>query len=114
MSEPRRPLPAVPAVGSEERESVDGQGDGQRRAAVADVGDGAVLAVGGFGLCGVPYVLIDPFREQGKRDLATISNNCGVRDEALGVLLYRGRIRKTISSFVGGSKERGRPPPSRR
>jgi 3-oxoacid CoA-transferase subunit A len=73
--------------------------------AVADVPDGAVLAVGGFGLCGVPYVLIDALLEQGTRDLTTISNNCGVDDQALGVLLYAGRIRKTISSFVGGSKE---------
>jgi 3-oxoacid CoA-transferase subunit A len=73
--------------------------------AVADVPDGAVLAVGGFGLCGVPFALIDALLEQGTRDLATISNNCGVDDQALGVLLYAGRIRKTISSFVGGSKE---------
>jgi 3-oxoacid CoA-transferase subunit A len=73
--------------------------------AVADVPDGAVLAVGGFGLCGVPYALIDALLEQGTRDLTTISNNCGVDDQALGVLLYAGRIRKTISSFVGGSKE---------
>jgi 3-oxoacid CoA-transferase subunit A len=73
--------------------------------AVADIGDGAVLAVGGFGLCGVPYGLLDALLEQGTTDLTTISNNCGVDDEALGVLLYAGRIVKTISSFVGGSKE---------
>ena len=73
--------------------------------AVADIGDGAVLAVGGFGLCGVPFALIDALLEQGTRNLTTISNNCGVEDQALGVLLYAGRIRKTISSFVGGSKE---------
>src|SRR5918994_2540375 len=75
------------------------------REAVADIADGAVLAVGGFGLCGVPFALIDALLEQGTRDLTTISNNCGVDDQALGVLLYAGRIRKTISSFVGGSKE---------
>jgi 3-oxoacid CoA-transferase subunit A len=73
--------------------------------AVADVPDGAVLAVGGFGLCGVPFALIEALLEQGTRDLTTISNNCGVDDQALGVLLYAGHIRKTISSFVGGSKE---------
>jgi 3-oxoacid CoA-transferase subunit A len=73
--------------------------------AVADIPDGAVLAVGGFGLCGVPFELIDALLEQGTRNLTTISNNCGVEDQALGVLLYAGRIRKTISSFVGGSKE---------
>src|SRR3712207_1106127 len=75
------------------------------RDAVADIADGAVLAVGGFGLCGVPFALIDALLEQGTRNLTTISNNCGVEDQALGVLLYAGRIRKTISSFVGGSKE---------
>src|SRR5919112_6127129 len=75
------------------------------REAVADIGDGAVLVVGGFGLCGVPFELIDALLEQGTRNLTTISNNCGVEDQALGVLLYAGRITKTISSFVGGSKE---------
>src|SRR4051812_4503143 len=76
--------------------------------AVADVPDGAVLAVGGFGLCGIPYALIDALLEQGTDGLTTISNNCGVDDAALGVLLYAGRIRKTISSFVGGNKELAR------
>ncbi len=78
------------------------------REAVADIADGAVLAVGGFGLCGVPIRLIDALLEQGTRDLVTISNNCGVDDQALGVLLYAGRIRRTISSFVGGNKELAR------
>jgi 3-oxoacid CoA-transferase subunit A len=78
------------------------------REAVADIPDGATLAVGGFGLCGVPIVLIDALLEQGARDLTTISNNCGVDDQALGVLLYAGRISKTISSFVGGNKELAR------
>src|SRR3954468_18664118 len=78
------------------------------REAVADIPDGAVLAVGGFGLCGVPFRLIDALLEQGPADLTTLSNNCGVDDQALGVLLYAGRIRKTISSFVGGNKELAR------
>jgi 3-oxoacid CoA-transferase subunit A len=78
------------------------------REAVADIPDGATLAVGGFGLCGVPIMLIDALLEQGAHDLVTISNNCGVDDQALGVLLYAGRIRKTISSFVGGNKELAR------
>ncbi|TFV67082.1 UNVERIFIED_ORG: CoA transferase subunit A [Bacillus sp. AZ43] len=78
------------------------------RDAVADIPDGAVLAVGGFGLCGVPIGLIEALREQGARRLTTISNNCGVDDQALGVLLYAGRISKTISSFVGGNKELAR------
>src|SRR5688572_27239925 len=66
------------------------------REAVADIPDGAVLAVGGFGLCGVPIGLIHALLEQGARNLTTISNNCGVDDEALGVLLYAGRIQRTI------------------
>src|SRR3954462_9906248 len=78
------------------------------REAVADISDGATLAVGGFGLCGVPSKLIDALLEQGTKNLTTISNNCGVDDQALGVLLYAGRIRKTISSFVGGNKELAR------
>jgi 3-oxoacid CoA-transferase subunit A len=76
--------------------------------AVADIPDGATLAVGGFGLCGVPIMLIDALLQQGTEDLVTISNNCGVDDQALGVLLYAGRIRRTISSFVGGNKELAR------
>jgi 3-oxoacid CoA-transferase subunit A len=78
---------------------------GSAAEAVADVPDGAVLAVGGFGLCGVPYGLLEALLEQGTSELTTISNNCGVDDQALGILLYAGRIQKTISSFVGGSKE---------
>jgi 3-oxoacid CoA-transferase subunit A len=76
--------------------------------AVADISDGATLAVGGFGLCGVPIALIDALLAQGAKGLTTISNNCGVDDQALGVLLYAGRITRTISSFVGGNKELAR------
>src|SRR3954465_5572838 len=78
------------------------------REAVADIADGATLAVGGFRLCGVPIKLIDALLEQGATELTTISNNCGVDDQALGGLLYAGRIRRTISSFVGGNKELAR------
>src|SRR4051812_45336867 len=78
------------------------------REAVADIPDGAALSVGGFGLCGVPIKLIDALLEQGAKNLTTISNNCGVDDQALGVLLYAGRITRTISSFVGGNKELAR------
>ena len=81
---------------------------GSAAEAVADIGDGATLAVGGFGLCGVPIKLIDALLEQGASGLTTISNNCGVDDQALGVLLYAGRITRTISSFVGGNKELAR------
>jgi len=73
--------------------------------AVADIPDGASLAVGGFGLCGIPMVLIDALLERGVGDLSVVSNNCGVDDWGLGVLLAAGRIRKMTSSYVGENKE---------
>ncbi|HEY2043737.1 MAG TPA: CoA transferase subunit A [Jatrophihabitans sp.] len=73
--------------------------------AVADIGDGASLAVGGFGLCGIPHVLIQALYEQGATDLETVSNNCGVDEAGLGVLLFAGRIRRTIGSYVGENRE---------
>ena len=73
--------------------------------AVFDVGDGSALAVGGFGLCGVPIKLIDALLSLGCRDLETVSNNCGVDDAGLGVLLAAHRIRRTVSSYVGENKE---------
>ncbi len=73
--------------------------------AVADIRDGASMAVGGFGLCGIPVALIAALHDQGTTDLETISNNCGVDDWGLGILLSNGRIRRTISSYVGENKE---------
>ena len=73
--------------------------------AVRDIGDGASLAVGGFGLSGVPTFLIDALFEQGARDLSTVSNNCGVDRAGLGVLLHAGRIRRTTGSYVGENRE---------
>jgi 3-oxoacid CoA-transferase subunit A len=73
--------------------------------AIADIPDGASLAVGGFGLCGIPVALIDALHRRGTRELETVSNNCGVDDWGLGVLLRDGRIRRTISSYVGENKE---------
>jgi 3-oxoacid CoA-transferase subunit A len=73
--------------------------------AVADIRDGASLAVGGFGLCGIPVALIQAVHDAGTTGLETISNNCGVDDWGLGVLLRDGRIRRTISSYVGENKE---------
>ena len=55
--------------------------------AVADIADGASLAVGGFGLCGIPVALIDALHRRGTTDLETVSNNCGVDDWGLGILL---------------------------
>src|SRR3954451_24384391 len=74
-------------------------------AAVADIPDGASLAVGGVGLCGIPAALIQALYEAGTTGLETISNNCGVDDWGLGVLLRDGRIRRTVSSYVGENKE---------
>jgi 3-oxoacid CoA-transferase subunit A len=63
--------------------------------------DGMVIMAGGFGLCGIPQVLIEAIRESGVRDLTCISNNAGVDDAGLGLLLQTRQIRKMISSYVG-------------
>ena len=73
--------------------------------AVADIPDGATLAVGGFGLSGIPSVLIDAILEAGTTDLEAVSNNCGVDEWGLGKLLFAKRIRRMISSYVGENKE---------
>ncbi|OBJ72336.1 CoA transferase subunit A [Mycobacterium sp. 1274756.6] len=73
--------------------------------AVADVTDGASLAVGGFGLCGIPEALIAALLDAEVTDLETVSNNCGVDGAGLGLLLEAGRIRRTVSSYVGENKE---------
>ena len=73
--------------------------------AVADIPDGATLAVGGFGLCGIPSVLIEAVLEAGTTDLEAVSNNCGVDEWGLGRLLLAKRLRRMISSYVGENKE---------
>jgi 3-oxoacid CoA-transferase subunit A len=73
--------------------------------AVGDIGNGASLAVGGFGLCGIPSVLIQALLDKGVTDLEAISNNCGVDDWGLGLLLREKRIRRMVSSYVGENKE---------
>jgi 3-oxoacid CoA-transferase subunit A len=73
--------------------------------AVADIPDGATLAVGGFGVCGIPHVLVDALLAQGATDLETVSNNCGVDGAGLGRLLAAGRIRRTTGSYVGENAE---------
>ena len=73
--------------------------------AVADIPSGATLAVGGFGLNGIPHNLIQALLEQGATDLVTVSNNCGVDGWGLGVLLDHKRIRRTTGSYVGENKE---------
>ena len=69
------------------------------------VEDGMTLAVGGFGLCGIPEALIGALRDTGKRELTVISNNAGVDGFGLGQLLETRQIRKMISSYVGENKE---------
>lgn len=73
--------------------------------AVADVGAGSSLAVGGFGLCGIPSVLITALYEAGVDDLEVFSNNAGVDDWGLGLLLGAGRLRRMVASYVGENKE---------
>jgi 3-oxoacid CoA-transferase subunit A len=69
------------------------------------VHDGQLLAVGGFGLCGIPEALIDALQASGVKDLTVISNNAGVDGFGLGKLLETRQIRKMISSYVGENKE---------
>jgi 3-oxoacid CoA-transferase subunit A len=69
------------------------------------VQDGQLLAVGGFGLCGIPEALIDALRDSGKKGLTVISNNAGVDGFGLGKLLETRQIKKMISSYVGENKE---------
>ena len=69
------------------------------------VKDGQLLAVGGFGLCGIPEALIDALRDSGAKNLTAISNNAGVDDFGLGKLLQTRQIKKMISSYVGENKE---------
>ena len=74
-------------------------------AAVARIGSGSTLAVGGFGLCGIPSVLIHALHDSGAVELEVVSNNAGVDDWGLGVLLGAGRLRRVVASYVGENKE---------
>jgi 3-oxoacid CoA-transferase subunit A len=73
--------------------------------AVADIADGTSLAVGGFGLAGVPWVLIEALLVQGAADLTVVSNNCGVDGQGLGLLLEARKISRVIGSYVGENQE---------
>jgi 3-oxoacid CoA-transferase subunit A len=78
---------------------------GSAAQAVADIPDGATLAVGGFGLCGIPSALIQAVLEAGTRGLEVVSNNAGVDDWGLGLLLGARRLRRVVASYVGENKE---------
>ncbi|WP_149140914.1 CoA transferase subunit A [Gemmobacter caeruleus] len=67
--------------------------------------DGMTIAAGGFGLCGIPELLINAIRDAGTKDITIASNNCGVDDFGLGILLKTRQIRKMISSYVGENAE---------
>src|SRR5450755_1932969 len=75
------------------------------REACADIPDGATLLAGGFGLCGIPEKCIAALRELGTKNLTVVSNNCGIDDFGLGILLRNKQIAKMISSYVGENKE---------
>jgi 3-oxoacid CoA-transferase subunit A len=73
--------------------------------AVADVPDGASIAVGGFGLSGIPWITIAALLEQGATRLTVVSNNCGVDGAGLGILLTEHRIERVIASYIGENRE---------
>jgi 3-oxoacid CoA-transferase subunit A len=73
--------------------------------AVERIPDGATIMMGGFGLCGIPETLIDAIRARGTRGLVVISNNAGVDDFGIGVLLRARQVRKMIATYVGENKE---------
>jgi 3-oxoacid CoA-transferase/3-oxoacid CoA-transferase subunit A len=73
--------------------------------AVRDIPDGATILAGGFGLCGIPEATIRALRELGTKNLTVVSNNCGIDDFGLGILLRNRQIKKMVSSYVGENKE---------
>jgi len=73
--------------------------------AVRDIPDGATILAGGFGLCGIPENSVRALRELGTKGLVVVSNNCGVDDFGLGILLRNKQIVKMVSSYVGENKE---------
>ncbi len=72
--------------------------------AISDIEDEATIIVGGFGLSGIPEFTIQALKEQGTKDLTVVSNNCGVDDWGLGILLANKQIKKMVSSYVGENK----------
>ncbi|MGE8079739.1 CoA transferase subunit A [Peribacillus loiseleuriae] len=71
---------------------------------IYQIKDGATIVVGGFGLCGIPEKLITSLRDKGVKDLTIVSNNCGVDDWGLGLLLENKQIKKMVASYVGENK----------
>src|SRR5213075_1945846 len=73
-------------------------------AAIAKLTDGATILMGGFGLCGIPENLIAPVRRKGTKNLTIISNNAGVDDFGIGLLLQQRQVKKMISTYVGENR----------
>lgn len=71
---------------------------------ISEIKDGATILVGGFGLSGIPEHLIQAIKVKGSKDLTIVSNNCGVNDWGLGILLANKQIKKMVSSYVGENK----------
>ncbi|TSI11676.1 CoA transferase subunit A [Lysinibacillus sp. BW-2-10] len=71
---------------------------------ISDIPDGATIVVGGFGLCGIPEKSIEALKNKGTKNLTIVSNNCGVDDWGLGLLLANKQIKKMIASYVGENK----------
>lgn len=79
--------------------------DNLRELIAATVSDGMTIAVGGFGLCGVPFQLIEALRDVGRRNLTIVSNNMGVDGQGLGLLLENDQVSKVLASYVGENRE---------
>jgi 3-oxoacid CoA-transferase subunit A len=73
-------------------------------AAIANLNDGATILMGGFGLCGIPENLIAAVRRKGTKDLTIVSNNAGIDDFGIGLLLQNRQVRKMVSTYVGENK----------
>jgi 3-oxoacid CoA-transferase A subunit len=78
---------------------------GSAAQAVSGIGDGATIMMGGFGLCGIPENLIAALHQRGTRNLTVISNNAGVDDFGIGVLMRARQVRRMIATYVGENKE---------
>ncbi len=72
--------------------------------AVSDIPDGATIMMGGFGLCGIPENLIQALRDKGAQELTVISNNAGIDDFGIGILLEKRQVKKMISTYVGENR----------
>ena len=105
MNEPRTESETTPAQQSDARPAFSKLWPDAQSALKGIVRDGMLLAIGGFGLCGVPDALIAALRDSGVRDLTIASNNAGVDEWGIGMLLQTHQVKKMISSYVGENVE---------